>query len=86
MKRKAKKLDKFEIVAGSLAGIGSVFLAVGAFNNWFVIVSYILFLISACMYLWWARKNMVIGLLIMNIFYLFSDLAGIGTWLYNLLN
>ena len=81
-----KQQKKFEIFAGILAGIGAVSLAIGAFNNWFVIVSYVLFLISAVMYIWWARKHGIIGVLIMNVCYFVADIFGIGSWLYNILN
>ena len=81
-----KQTKRFELTAGILAGVGSVALAIGAFNNWFVIVAYVMFLISAIMYIWWARKHAVMGILIMNLAYFFSDIAGIGTWIYNILN
>ena len=76
---------RFEIIAGILAGIGSVFLAVGAFNNWFVIVAYGFFLISALMYIWWSWKYSIIGILIMNIAYFGSDIIGIASWIWNIL-
>ena len=81
-----KKTDKkLELIAGILAGVGSVFLALGAFNNWLVIFAYIMFLVSAFIYIWWARKHRIAGLLFMNLAYLVSDIGGISTWLYNIL-
>ena len=76
---------RFEIIAGILAGIGSIFLAVGAFNNWFVIVAYAFFLISAVMYIWWSWKYSIMGILIMNIAYFGSDILGIMSWIWNIL-
>lgn len=85
MRRNIKKDKKLELIAGILAGIGALFLAVGAFNHWFVIVSYFFFLTSAVIYIWWSRKYKIMGVLIMNIAYAIADLIGTTSWIWSIL-
>ena len=76
---------RFELIAGILAGIGSLFLAAGAWNHIYVLVAYGFFLISAVMYIWWSWKYSIMGILIMNIAYFGSDILGIISWIWNIL-